>query len=616
MNGYYNKLKGFIMVGIVVTVLMWVVNSGILTTLTAANFSSIDILEEPINAYSSDFNLKGTQNVLVLYKAGDENSEKLSGNLSKVFEQLRMNSDLLDVSRKDTVSYMEYDMVVIASNDLEGDYGREINRVMDFVDKGGKLFIATLPATDGATLNSIYRNIGISDYGNYVSIEGLVFKEELMAGSKGMTFTGSEFADVSLAVQLEDKATVYVESENNKVPVIWSYPYGEGETVFYNATSSSGDYFTGMLGGCIMALYDDFMYPVINAKVIFLDDFPSMQYNSDSDVIKKDYNRTVKEFYRDIWWPDMQSAAKKYDLAYTGLFVATYDNIVDPDYFNYIKDDMEQYFGNSLLKNNFELGAHGYNHQSLTLEGGTPESFGYKAWKSIADMRDSLVELLGISNFLFKDVKLQTYVPPSNYLSDEGRQAVIEALPDLKVISGVYTNEGAEGAVYCKDFGIAQDGVAEFPRLTSGMLDNDFDDFVTMSGLSLYGVFSHFIHPDDILDEERGAGLTWQELLDNFCKKVDMVNQRFTGMRALTASTASDALRISDSIKVNFIKSEDTIMGNCFDYYGEAYFLLKTDKKPKAASASCTITPVTGVYDTDYYLVHITGTSFIINLED
>ena len=54
------------------------------------------------------------------------------------------------------------------------------------------------------------------------------------------------------------------------------------------------------------------MYPVINASCIFIDDFPSPQYENTSDVTKKEYNRTVKEFYRDIWWPDMQKVANRY----------------------------------------------------------------------------------------------------------------------------------------------------------------------------------------------------------------------------------------------------------------------------------------------------------------
>ena len=50
-------------------------------------------------------------------------------------------------------------------------------------------------------------------------------------------------------------------------------------------------------------------------------------------------------------------------------------------------------------------------------------------------MEESLKELLQITEELFPSVTYYTYVPPSNYLSEEGREAVKNTLPDLKVIS-------------------------------------------------------------------------------------------------------------------------------------------------------------------------------------
>lgn len=616
MKGYFNKLLIFIFAGVIVTLLLWIVNSGVFIAVSYNGGTGMEIYEEPLNPAGREQEIQGKKSVLILYSKDDDQSQKLSANLEKVCKWLKMEYQLLDVARQDSVSFMEYDLLVIATTDIENGMGNNIARVMDYVEHGGKLFWAILPEELGNTFRSVYRNLGITHIGEFKEISGLRFREELIPASEGLDFEGEEFYDIAMAFQLEDKCKIYVESITDKIPLVWSYNYGEGKIMFYNATSSSVDFFTGMLGGCMVELYDEFMYPVINAKVIFIDDFPSMQYNSDSDVIKEEYNRTVKEFYRDIWWPDMQSAAKKYDIAYTGLFMATYNDIVDPEKFEYVKDEMEQYYGNSLLKNNFEMGAHGYNHQSLTLAGGTPKEMGYVPWKNQSDMAASLEKLLEITNSLFKDVRLQTYVPPSNYLSKEGREAVKQALPDLKVISGVYTDEGSEGDVYVQDFEIAEDGIAEFPRITSGMLKSDYEDFIAMNGCGLYGVFSHFIHPDDILDEERSAGDNWQKLLDNYCERMNLINERFSGLRPLTASVAADALKIAYNAEVSYTVMDDRIIGKIYNCYGETQFYLKTEQTPKSASEGCIITPVTRVYDTDYYLVTVTKTPFIINLED
>lgn len=615
MQGYYRRILIFVLVGAAISALMWGVNSGILNRDASVSAGNLHLLETPENILpegkASDYRKK----VLIL-KTGDRISEKLSRNLERVCRWMKMDSEALDASRKDSVSYTDYDIVIIATMEVEKGLGNDLERIMRYVEAGGRLFWAIMPEEVDSAFTSVYRQLGIIDMGDYATVNGIRFRDELLPGSRGLEFSGEEFIDSALAIQIEESCRVYVEATESKIPIIWSKEYGEGRLVFYNATASEGDYLTGMSGGCIAALYDEFMYPSMNAKLIFIDDFPSPQYNSDSNVIKAEYNRTVREFYRDIWWPDMQSAARRYNLSYTGLFIATYNDIVDPAGFTHEKDTMEQYFGDSLVKNGFEMGAHGYNHQSLTLEGGTPDDLGYVPWESRENMAASIKRLAQIAKNMFPAVTLRTYVPPSNYLSAEGRAAVVEALPELKVISGVYTTEGSEGDVYVQEFGMAEDGIAEIPRITSGMLKSGYEEFMAINGCGLYGVFSHFIHPDDILDPDRSEGQTWQELLDNFSGKLELINGRYKELRALTASEAADAMKIIDALELELLVSGDSMEGTCYNFYGETSFFLKSERKPMAASAGCSIVPVTELYDTDYYFVTISVPSFTITLGD
>ena len=615
MKGYFHRLIIYIVAGIVMTILLWMINNGVLVTEAVQTEDEVVILTTPLNPKDGSTVISSEQKALILYSVGNEYSEKLAENIEKACRWMKIETVTLDASRSDTVSFLDYDMVIIATPYTESEMGKELSRVYNFVEVGGKVFWATLPDSLESGFHAIYRKLGIIDFGDYKTITEYSFIRDLIPGSQGMTFSGEEFEDAAIAFSLEGGCKIYVETATGHIPLIWSYDYAKGRSVFCNMTALAGDFHTGMIAGCILALQEEFMYPVLNTKAVFIDDFPSMQYNSDSDVIKSDYNRTVKEFYRDIWWPDMQSVAKKYNIKYTGVFMATYNDIVDPEAFVYTRDEMEQYYGNSLMKSGFEMGAHGYNHQSLTLAGGTPKEMQYNPWASISDMNASLRKLLEITKELFGDAKLQSYVPPSNYLSSEGRMAVVESLPDLKIISGVYTDEEETGDVYVQEFEIAGDGIAEYPRVTAGMLKSDYDDFSMISAAGAYGVFSHFIHPDDILDPERGAGLTWQVLLDNFCEKLDTVNKRYNGMRALTATEAADALKIAYYAEVDYVIKENQLTGKIYNYYGEGYFYLKSERKPAAASESCKVTPLNTLYESDFYLVHVTAPEFTITLE-
>lgn len=553
--------------------------------------------------------------VLILYSPGNEYSVKYAENLADTLTYLKRTYELLDIGRTDSVSYHSYSMVILASQNLETELKDGAKRLFTYVEEGGGLFWGILQDEVGSEFQSIYKRLGVMDYEDYVEYKGVSYEKDLIPGMAGQSFEADDMEDVSLWVRLVEEAEVYANAQVNghQVPLIWSYSHGQGKISCYNGTAIAGDFYRGIAAGCINLLYEDVMYPIINAKCIFIDDFPSPQYESTSDVVRREYNKSVKEFYRDIWWPDMQKAANKYGYKYTGLFVATYNDIVNPENFEFSETSMEQYYGNSLLRAGHEMGAHGYNHQSLAEENQVPEDMGYNAWADVQDMEASLTELVDITAKLFPGTLLKTYVPPSNYLSALGREAVKNALPDVAIISGVYTKEGEEGAVYCQRFETAPDGIAEFPRVTSGMMPEDFDRMEWLSGLGLHGVFSHFIHPDDIFDEERGKGQNWETLIESYEGLLAGVKEAASSLRSLTASDAADALRVYESAAPRLVYGEKQIQGSVDGFLGDTFFFLRTEKKPEAADDACLLSPVGK--DGTYYLVTVRRPEFTILLK-
>lgn len=617
MKAYYRKTIWLLIFCVIGAGLVFMTN-GDRKIKASSNIPSKVVMEGGHEADLSSMVEGDVRNALILYSPDREYSVKYAENLEKALEHLKIESSTLELSRSESVSYSDYSLVVLASDQIESQLQDPITRLIDYVEKGGALFWGMVPTEAGSQFQSVYRKLGIIDYGDFEEYSSIYFDEELVPGIRRMSFSEESFLDVGLALTLEERATVYASARIGErgLPLIWNYKTGKGSVTFYNGTSMGGDFWRGMAAGCVNTLFEETMYPVINALCLFIDDFPSPQYESTSDVVKKAYNKSVKEFYRDIWWPDMQKIANRYGHKYTGLFVATYNNIVNPEEFTYEASSMEQYYGNSLLKSGHEMGAHGYNHQSLTLAGGTPKSMGYKPWASTADMTAATMELLKITEELFPGITLDSYVPPSNYLSPEGRAAVKAALPTLKTISGIYTNEGEEGQVYVQDFEVAEDGVAEFPRITSGMTAQDFERFSAISAMGLYGVFSHFIHPDDIFDEDRGKNQTWETLYESYCEMIDGIEVKYPFLRSLTISDAADALQVADYIVPHIEYGEEEIKGSCENFYGEAFFYLKTDRIPKAADGSCIIEKIDGKQGSLYYLVTVKEANFTINLEE
>ena len=101
-----------------------------------------------------------------------------------------------------------------------------------------------------------------------------------------------------------------------------------------------------------------------------------------------------------------------------------------------------------------------------------PEDFDYKnqfdtyrQWKSREDMRLSIEELNRFCTWLFPKEKFQVYVPPSNILSEEGRQILVEDFPQIRAIASIYFPGEFE---YSQDFMVSEDGMIETPRIISG----------------------------------------------------------------------------------------------------------------------------------------------------
>lgn len=123
------------------------------------------------------------------------------------------------------------------------------------------------------------------------------------------------------------------------------------------------------------------------------------------------------------------------------------------------------------------------------------------------NMRLAVAELLRYGKSFLPSASFTTYVPPSNYLSEEGQQVVLRTVPTVTTISGLYLPEMGVNALV-QEFEEEEDGSISVPRITSGFAMDGYNELVAAHELMLHGVFSHFIHPDDVLDDDgRGSGL-------------------------------------------------------------------------------------------------------------
>ena len=94
---------------------------------------------------------------------------------------------------------------------------------------------------------------------------------------------------------------------------------------------------------------------------------------------------------------------------------------------------------------------------------------------------------------------------------------------------------------YYQDFTRNADGTYELPRLSSGYSPKKLEMWQDISGMNYLGVFSHFVHPDEIFFKETGDK-GWGELSAGFSQYMAELRARYGWLRALTASEGAAAL--------------------------------------------------------------------------
>lgn len=513
--------------------------------------------------------------ILLIYDPHESESVALRDNQIKTFDYMKKVYKAVPVSKipKDLSAYKN---VIIAFSHLEK--GGDINLFTDYAFKGGKLFFAMRPElTD--SFYAIYRKMGIYELADdYEDTNGIKMDSDLLLKSKNLTIDQDFIYNSSLPVHLSEACEVYASSEEG-VPLLWSTEYGKGTIMVLNGTMLSDKLNRGIIAGALSYLNDDFIYPIMNSKVVYIDDFPAPFPEGTNHQIYDDYNRDTASFFRDIWWPDIQQIAAKNDVKYTGMLIETYNNRVKGPFEDRLAKENLKIFGRDLIKSGGEIGIHGYNHQSLTENQKQVKSLGYKAWKSEQDMAASLKEAKAFFSELFPNYTLRTYVPPSNVLSDDGKTAIHEAIPSIDTIASLYIKD-EENISYIQEYEVNKP-FTELPRLTSDYHYNDDSKWMIANSATLFGSFSHFIHPDDILDPDRSNGDDWEELSRQFGQMISDVKTKYPWMKAMTASESADNLKDFLRSQVFISQKQDKIVVYINHFAGKLDFLLRTDKQIK-----------------------------------
>ncbi len=465
------------------------------------------------------------------------------------------------------------------------------SQVFQWLERGGRLGLMMAPMAD-AHLDVLSGKLGIIERGTeFYRLSQLRHRTGFMPLWDGQAvYRGDgDIEDYAIPVRLSEDCVVHIDTGgDNPLALMWSRNLGEGRLLVNNNTLIMGKDGRGLATGALLVLEETVIYPIINAGMIFIDDFPAPQPEGSAPALREQFGYDIQGFFRNRWWPDMKRLVLEHGLRYTGVLVETYnDQVVGPFEPESGDDALIRYYATELLHAGGEMGLHGYNHMPLCPDGFQYAGENYRTWPSAEMMADSLRELDRYGSRFMNGFQMTTYVPPSNYLSDLGKRTLLQTLPQVRAISGLYLPEVGVDALE-QEFREEEDGSVSVPRVTSGFVPDQYNRYVMAQELLLHGVVSHFIHPDDVLDSARGADHGWKLMHESFARMVEELADEFPQMRWSTASEGAAAIQRYGRMTLTREPSDEALVLTIDGFHDEAWLALKTERPVQSAdNAEC-----------------------------
>lgn len=564
---------------------------------SSSNNSLTLLSDEDWDKFYKNKNTNYDEKSLIIYDHSLDFSVETKNNVKYVLGTMSVKTYIKDIEEVgESDSLEEFDTLVICVQDLS-DLNYSVDKLEKYVsDGGGLLFAVDIIQTDN--LGDYFELLGASGVGNYIKVDSLIFNDNFLINSKDKVYGELIINANVLKFELNDGVNIHIcSNDNNEIPLVWDFTYGKGHVGVSNTSLLTSKNGRGIIAAIYSSIHDVFAYPVINSAVYFLDDFPSPIPSGYDDFIVNEYGYSVKDFYANVWWPAMYDIHKNKGVKFSAYLIQTYEDNVNGPFNNFYFNEESQYYINELLAAQGEMGIHGYNHQPLVVNNYYyGEGIVYNSWPSSDLAIESIKSVLEYTKGMTNGAKVMSYVPPSNILSEEMYLKMQEEIPEIKIYASLYIGDGS---TFDQEFDVLENGTINVPRLYSNMELSGESEYILLNELSYHYVFSHFMHPDDILDEERRSEKGFEYMLDKYVEMIDFVNN--TKIRNTTISEAGAAIERYQVTSVNREYEKGKLTLEVSGIFDEVYYFLKTNGKEIKNVKGCNVEEIAE----NYYLLTI-----------
>lgn len=437
---------------------------------------------------------------MIVHNSDDEYATGVRENALACLRYCRIPSDSWDIVNRATEPALHrYSCILLCTEFLHVLDTRAVNRLRDYVRLGGG--VAVVYRGWNRDLRDLFGVETADDWPGFATDDdaGLEFMTDDFDGFEGLRVPPEDLSGhVPFDFVPMPDVTVLARNASGR-PLAWWRAEGAGRVVYWNSAILAEPLARGLLVQSIACVQSKAVLAIANIGLIQIDDFPPPPLDALPEPAASEFpGASADAFYYDIWHRDMLATAAAYGVTYSYFAVLDYTDSAPAGAVATLEsapdaDELPEFFNAAAAERAMqtgELGFHGYSHRPLLLE----------HWGSAAAMRQALERARRIW-LRWQASPPRAFVPPNNEYDQAGAEALAAVFPELETICGSYLQGDFERGEN-REFGPEPwaPNLYAVPRATSGYEMTPVIQFEMASQLATFGVWTHFVHPDDVFD--------------------------------------------------------------------------------------------------------------------
>jgi len=520
------------------------------------------------------------QQVLVVCHGEDGYGLAVMENLCAGLEFAHVAFSVLDLNRSTGWPELSAFDAIVACTERLGEIGeKQAERLRSHVHGGGGLMVAY--RFRPGCLNALF---GFGERAPQLSsfhvTRGLVFVGDLFPGIRGIAVDENwHFEHERLAVDAGDlpAGAAILVSDGEGRPIAWRHRRGAGKVVFWNTGVLATRALRGFGVQSVLATMRAGVAALGGFAMFHVDDFPPSIAATRAEPLATEFPELDwTGFAFDVWQRDIRELAARHGIRCTWYAVMDYndvDNRGEAGRPPWTAADGERVLAQRFARIGSDLredeyGFHGYNHDPVTAD----------AWPDLELLRTKLEQARRFWQNNVPAPLPTSWVPANNWYGPQHVRVLRDVFPEIETVCGLYSIGDASLGEF-RDFGPEpwEPALLCLPRETYGYVRTPAVAMQMLSQIAGMGVWSHFIHPDDVIDvPTAGAGASycrnadrrmWRAvnadgrpgLLAELDRWLAEVRSMFPWLAFLTTSQAVAAYRVHVGKAVSVFVSEDRV---------------------------------------------------------